>query len=135
MIRYALISTVLTLLFPTAIMLLLSFQFRFLYCVLTLNTILILLFNLTVYDWSAADYNSINSFFESFDWHLLFGYNFDVDALWSGFKNIIWPVICLYVPQKIIPHNRKYNPHHYPKHIRKLLTRKAAIIMASIENF
>ena len=43
MIRYALLSTVLTLLFPTATMLLLSFQFRFLYCVLTPNMTLILL--------------------------------------------------------------------------------------------
>ena len=34
---------------------------------------------------------------------------------------------CCIVPKHLIPHNKKYKPRHYPKHIRALLTRKAAI--------
>ena len=61
------------------------------------------------------------------DWHLLFGYNFDIDSLWNNFKSIIWPIIELYVPKKMIPHHKKYSPRFYPKYIRVLLNRKAAI--------
>jgi len=70
---------------------------------------------------------SINNVLNAFDWHSLFGFNFDAESMWSGFKNVIWPVISAYVPQKNIPHYRKYKPHHYPKNIRKLLSRKSAI--------
>ena len=47
--------------------------------------------------------------------------------MWTGLKNIIWPVISGYVPLKVISHNKKYKLRPYPIHIRKLLTRKAAI--------
>ena len=40
---------------------------------------------------------------------------------------MLWPIIDLYVPKHLIPHNKKYKPRHYPKHIRILLNRKAAI--------
>ena len=36
-------------------------------------------------------------------------------------------MIDLYVPKKMIPHYLKYSPRHYPKSIRSLLSRKAAI--------
>ena len=61
---------------------------------------------LFVYDWSAANYHAINSALEQFDWHLLFGYYFDADSLWEQFKNIIWPIIQLFVPRKLINHNK-----------------------------
>ena len=40
---------------------------------------------------------------------------------------IIWPTIISFVPNVLIKHNTKYRPRQYPKHIRSLLTRKAAI--------
>ena len=82
---------------------------------------------LYIYDWSAADYTAINDALEQIDWHSLFGYFFDADSLWKQFKTIIWPVIELYVPRKLVSHNKKYRPRNYPKHIRNLLNRKAAI--------
>ena len=47
--------------------------------------------------------------------------------MWNQFKSIIWPIIDIYVPTKFIPHNKKFKVKQYPKHIKKLLTRKAAI--------
>ena len=58
---------------------------------------------------------------------MLFGYNFDVESIWSNFKAIIWPIIDLYVPKILVPHHKKYNPRHYPKNIRVMINRKAAI--------
>ena len=46
---------------------------------------------------------------------------------WDELKNIIWPIISLYVPQKLINHTKKYRPRQYYNTIRKLLTRNAAI--------
>ena len=83
--------------------------------------------SLPSYDWSSANFEAINNFIETFDWHNLFGYFFDADSLWEEFKNILWPVISLNVPQKLILHNKKYRQRFYPKNIRHLLNRKAAI--------
>ena len=80
-----------------------------------------------VYNWSAGNYNAINDCLSTIDWHNLFGFHFDADSIWSGFKEIIWPIISLHVPMKMIPHNLKYRPRQYPKKIRVLLCRKAAI--------
>ena len=80
-----------------------------------------------VYDWSHADFASINSVLQTFDWNLLFGYYFDSESLWYNFKQILWSVIVLYVPTKPVHHSNKYNIRKYPKNIRQLLSRKAAI--------
>ena len=61
------------------------------------------------------------------DWHVIFGYNFDVETIWLKFKSIIWPIIDLYVPKTILSHQKKYKPRQYPREIQKLLNRKAAI--------
>ena len=71
--------------------------------------------------------NVINSLLSTVDWHDIFGFCFDVESIWAQFKSIIYPIIDLNVPKHLIPHNNKYKPRHYPKHIRTLLTRKAAI--------
>ena len=82
---------------------------------------------LPVLDWSRADFDGINNVLCTVDWHLLFGYCFDAESIWSGFKNIIWPIITSYVPNVHVRHNFKYRPRQYPKPIRTLLRRKAAI--------
>ena len=82
---------------------------------------------LTVHNWSAADYDQINVLINSIDWHQLFGFNFEVESIWSEFKFLLWPIIDLYVPKKSIPRHAKYKPCIYPKFIRNLLSRKAAI--------
>ena len=84
---------------------------------------------LPVYDWSAGDYQAIGEYLATvtYDWSNLFSFHFDVDSLWSEFKRILWAIISLHVPHKNISHNKKYRPRNYPKHIKKLLTRKAAI--------
>ena len=82
---------------------------------------------LACYDWSSADYPAINDALSNIDWNSLFGFNFYAEDLWSEFKKIIWPIITLFVPSKFIPHNSKYRVRHYPKHVRNLLSRKAAI--------
>ena len=78
------------------------------------------------YDWSNGDYDRMNEYLFNIDWHLLFGFNFDPNSLWDNFKSIIWPIIELYVPKKMIPHHKKYSSRFYPRHIRVLLNRKAA---------
>ena len=83
--------------------------------------------DLTCYDWPAANFSEINNAIHSIDWHSLFGYNFSADNMWTEFKNLLWPIIALFVPHKIVPHHVKYRPRCYPSNIRKLLTRKAAI--------
>ena len=79
--------------------------------------------HLTIFDWSAADFDAINNCLFEIDWNLVFGYNFDADSIWNAFKCTIWPIISMFVPRKAIPHYQKYRPRMYPKHIRKLLTR------------
>ena len=83
--------------------------------------------NLTCYNWSAANYEAINEALGNLDWHSFFGYYFDANSLWTGFKQIKWPIISCFVPFKSVPHYLKYRPRLYPLNIRKLLTRKAAI--------
>ena len=63
----------------------------------------------------------------SIDWHELFGSNFDVESIWLKFTFLVWPIIDLYVPKKLISHDTKYNTRIYPKFIRNLLSRKAVI--------
>ena len=82
---------------------------------------------LPVYNWSAGNYDAINELLMSFDWNDLFSFNFSANSLWLSFKNIVWPMIDLHVPKKLVHHTAKYRPRQYPKHIRKLLSRKAAI--------
>ena len=82
---------------------------------------------LPIYDWSAGNFEAINNSLSNVDWHLLFGYNFNADDLWIEFKKIIWPIIDLHVPRKLVHHCIKYKPRQYPKFIRKLLSRKAAM--------
>ena len=82
---------------------------------------------LPCYDWSSANYQAINQSINMIDWHYIFGYNFTADTLWNAFIDVIWPIIALYVPHKYIQHNKKYRPRQYPKKIRQLLIRKAAI--------
>ena len=83
--------------------------------------------HLSIFDWSAADFDAINNFLFEIDSNLVFGYNFDVDSIWNAFKCTIWPIIYMFVPRKAIPHHQKYRPRMYPKQIRKLLTKKSAI--------
>ena len=83
--------------------------------------------SLPVLDWSKANYVEINNALSSVDCHLVVGYSFDVESIWHGFKDIIWPIITSFVPNVLIKHNVKYKPRQYPKYIRFLLTRKAAI--------
>ena len=83
--------------------------------------------NLPKYNWSAADFESITEYLLNVDWHSLFGIHFDVESIWYHFKSIIWPIIDMFVPKVSTPHFNKYNPRHYPKNIRNLLSRKAAI--------
>ena len=82
---------------------------------------------LPIYNWNDAGYHSINEHLCTFDWHSIFGFNFDVESLWHGFKSVVWPIIDMYVPKKLIHHLKKYKTRHYPKNIRQLLIRKAAV--------
>ena len=82
---------------------------------------------LPVYDWNAGNYDAINAAIDDTDWNLLFGYSFDSDSLWSGFKTIIWAIIDAFVPKKSVNHFDKYKTRTYPKFIRRLLSRKKAI--------
>ena len=82
---------------------------------------------LHTYDWIHGNYSAINDYIFSLDWHQVFGYNFDVETIWSSFKGLLWPIISMFVPQKLVSHKFKYRPRQYPKSIRILLCRKAAI--------
>ena len=54
---------------------------------------------LSVYDWSAANFDAIDAILGTIDWHPLFGYHFGADSMWSEFKGIIWPLIDQFVPK------------------------------------
>ena len=82
---------------------------------------------LTVFDWSNADFAGINIYLRGIDWNCVFGFNFNADSIWNAFKSTIWPIIAMFVPRKTVPHHLKYRPRQYPKHIRRLLTKKSAI--------
>ena len=82
---------------------------------------------LPTYNWSQANFQGINYLLSTVDRHDIFGFCFDVESIWAQFKSIIYPIIDLNVPKNLIPHNKKNKPRHYPKHIRTLLTRTAAI--------
>ena len=69
----------------------------------------------------------MNDFLLSFDWNIIFGFYFDADSIWSEFKKVLWHVITLHVPEKLVSHKLKYRPRHYSRNIRTLLSRKAAI--------
>ena len=60
-----------------------------------------------IYDWASADYASINAFLSQVDWSHLFSFYFTPDDLWNQFKSIIWPIIDMFVPVKIIHHTNK----------------------------
>ena len=81
---------------------------------------------LPIYDWNSGDYAAINECLSNFDWNELFGFNFDCESIWDKFKSIIWPIISLYVPIKLVPHQNKHKIRWYPKAIRNLISRKAA---------
>ena len=51
----------------------------------------------------------------------------DCESIWSNFKNIIWSIISTHVPLKQVPHCVKYRTRQYPRNIRNLISRKAAI--------
>ena len=87
------------------------------------------------YDWSEGNYDAINNAINEVDWHQLFGFNFDSDALWSSFKTIIWPIIDMFIPKKQVHHLTKYKTRMYPKFIRRLLARKLAIWRILKHNF
>ena len=80
-----------------------------------------------IYDWTSADFASRNNYLSHIDWSNLFSFYFNPDDLWNQFKNIIWPIIDLFVPVKTIHPFKKPKARKYPKHINKLITRKAAI--------
>ena len=82
---------------------------------------------LTSYNWNSANFQAINEALLMIDWHVIFGYNFDVETIWLKFKSIIWLIIDLYVPKTILSHQKKYKHRQYPREIQKLLNRKAAI--------
>ena len=58
---------------------------------------------LSTFDWSGADFIAINNYFNSVDWNIVFGFNFDADIIWNAFKSLIWPIIEMFVPKKSSP--------------------------------
>ena len=74
---------------------------------------------LTIYDWSAGNYDAINDALGAADWHSVFGFHFEANSLWQQFKTIVWSIIDQFVPKKFISHNKKYKPRNYPTAIKK----------------
>ena len=63
---------------------------------------------LPVYNWADGDYAAIDASLKSFDWQSLLGNIFDVDLIWSSFTSVVWPIISLYVPKRLVSHSTKY---------------------------
>ena len=83
--------------------------------------------DLPIFDWSNGNYDALCEMIQSYDWSLFFEYNLEAEKLWDNFKSVIWPMIHMFVPTKMVPHIKKYRIRQYPKAIRKLLSKKTAI--------
>ncbi len=80
----------------------------------------------TVYDFDRADYPFINQAIASVDWAHWLGHCRDANEYWNLFAEKIDVILTSSVPLKRIPLNYR-NSRSYPKHIRKLLSKKAQI--------
>ena len=82
---------------------------------------------LPILDWANANFEALNNVLVTYDWDSFFQYNLDAKVLWDNFKAVIWPMIHMFVPIKLVQSSKKYKVRQYPKVIRKLIIKKRAI--------
>ena len=90
-----------------------------------------------IYDWTNADFESLENYFLNFDWCKLLMYNFTADDLWVAFRDIWKLGIANFVPLKQPPTHAKrkcYASKLYPKEIKKLLSKKNILWAALNKN-
>jgi len=80
-----------------------------------------------VYMWSQADYTAISKYLASVRWTEIFTVNFTADDIWNAFCTILNEAIDLFVPTCERKRTTSANIKRYPRHIRKLYSRKLAV--------
>ena len=75
-------------------------------------------------DYSKADWDGINSYVVNCNWNVIFADCADVNQYWNRFLEVVHIAVDIFVPtMSSTPHNTQ---RKYPKHIRKLLSKKKA---------
>ncbi|XP_065684329.1 uncharacterized protein LOC124817823 [Hydra vulgaris] len=74
------------------------------------------------YDFINADIDNFLIYLSNINWDYEFSYVFNIDEYWNIFYNHMRIGIDRFVPVRKIHHNKK--SHHYPKYIKKMLSRK-----------
>ncbi|XP_065678451.1 uncharacterized protein LOC136093392 [Hydra vulgaris] len=74
------------------------------------------------YDFINADIDNFLIYLSNINWDFEFSYVFNIDEYWNIFYNHMRIGIDRFVPVRKIRHSKK--SHHYPKYIKKMLSRK-----------
>jgi len=80
-----------------------------------------------VLQWNNADYDAMNEFLSTVDWHGIVMTNLTADDLWSAFCQVLQQAIRIFVPSAVTHLDNggvKRPKQRYPRHINKLLSQK-----------
>src|SRR5437870_3536539 len=80
-----------------------------------------------VYNWSKANWASLENFFNSFDWKLCFNLCTSSDDFINCFYSVLWHAINLFVPASHSKSNPKNKRKRFQKYIRKKYTLKSIL--------
>ena len=76
------------------------------------------------YLWAQGDYEAMSDYLDNVDWQQLLVANLTPDTIWSAFCEILDSAIDLFVPCTDVRPRKNVKTRQYPRHIRKLLSRK-----------
>jgi len=79
------------------------------------------------YLWTQCDYQAMSDYLSSIDWSQMFYTNFTADDIWAAFCQQLDQAIDMFVPKVEVRERRSVRIWRYPRHIRRLMSRKLAV--------
>ena len=79
------------------------------------------------YIWSQGDFTAMSEFLSATDWSHLFSYNLTPDAIWTAFCHRLDEAVELFVPSVETSERKSARVRQYPRHIRRLMSRRLAV--------
>jgi len=79
------------------------------------------------YKWTETDYDAMSEYLYGIDWSQMFAVNLTPDTLWSAFCERLDEAIELFVPTVEIRTRKSAKIRHYPRHIRRLISKKLTV--------